>query len=153
MACVLGTVALAGCAESNTIVIVDGQCDGTYEILPPEAGDPSTRTRIVIDALCDLGPLGEFTAQTFQVIDQVGSDNATLSGSTIYTDGFGNELFSAFTGSSLDNPVGVSFEGVEFYEGGIGDYGAATGSADLQGTTSLASQTIVYTVLGEVELN
>jgi hypothetical protein len=154
VAAVVGTLTLGSCADEGSDVIeFDGQCDGTYDILPPEQGDPVSRTRVVIDAVCDLGPLGDLDVQTFQVIDNNGDGTANLTGSSIYSDDFGNEIFSGFVGSSNDTNTGVTFGGTEMYEGGLGDYEAATGSADLSGITNQANGTISYLVQGELDPN
>ena len=154
VASVVGALALTSCnSDGNDVIEFDGQCDGTYEVLPPDPGDPSFRTRVVIDAFCELGPLGEFDVQTFQIIDDNGNGTANLTGSSIYTDDVGNELFSAFVGSSSDTNTGVTFGGTESYDGGLGDFDAATGSADISGITNLASQTISYLVQGQLAPN
>lgn len=146
-------IALGSCSDSNAAIAFDGQCDTTYDFLPPQGGDPEFRSRIEINGVCDLGPLGVFDVQTFQVIDDLGNDTATLSGSTIYADDFGNELFSDFSGTSSNTATGVTFGGTETYDGGIGDFENATGSADISGIGTLSGQTLTYLVQGEVEPN
>lgn len=154
VACVVGALALASCGDDgNDVIEFDGQCDGTYDVLPPEVGDPASRTRVVINAFCNLGPLGDFDAQTFQIVDDNGNGTASLIASTIYTDDFGNELYSDFLGSSSDTNTGVTFGGTETYDGGFGDYENATGSADISGITNLSNQTISYLVQGELAPN
>jgi hypothetical protein len=154
VASVVGALALTSCgSDGNDVIEFDGQCDGSYEVLPPELGDPPFRTRVVIDAFCELGSLGDFQVQTFQFVDDNDDGTADLTASTIYTDAFGNELFSDFAGTSTETGTGVTFGGTETYEGGIGDYGAATGSADISGITNLADQTISYIVQGELAPN
>ena len=112
VASVVGVLALTSCgSDGNDVIEFDGQCDGTYEVLPPEVGDPPSRTRVVIDAFCELGSLGDFDVQTFQFVDDNGDGTADLTASTIYTDAFGNELFSDFAGTSSADRYGGHLRG------------------------------------------
>jgi hypothetical protein len=126
----------------------DGRCDTEFTILDPFPGDPANLLRLDIDYVCQLQHLGRTTARAEQIVIFTSPTTATASNTTTYTAANGDQLFSAWTGTSTSVGPNITFSGPATFAGGTGRFADASGSAWISGTASFVTNTGQFTQAG-----
>jgi hypothetical protein len=105
---------------------------------------------------CTLAHLGRTTATVRQFVTPTGASPSgvtlSLTNVTTYTAANGDRLIANFSGSALLDPSTgeVAFVGFETFNGGTGRFAGATGSAQLEGTASIFTNTGLFTTKGRI---
>jgi hypothetical protein len=126
-----------------------GRCATTFTFTSP----PGPAQQLHIDGNCVHAPMGRLTASSEQlVVINPADGSSTITNTTTYTAPNGDQIFATFvgTGDPPDATGTICFEGTETYAGGTGRFTGATGSADISGCASLATQTGFFDARGTI---